>query len=67
MVFGDVLLYFNCADIGMTCSFETSAPTKEDLLKKITVHLAEEHDINEVSPDLAKKIDKAIKTENLNW
>ena len=54
---------FKCRDIGMDCPFEASAPTKEELMKKISEHAASVHNIKTVSPELKEKIDKAIKEE----
>ncbi len=52
---------FKCKDIGMECGFEASAWTEGGLMKKISVHAAEVHNIKEISPDLMDKIKKAIK------
>jgi predicted small metal-binding protein len=47
----------------MTCGFETSAPTKEELMQKISAHAASVHNIKTVSPELNEKIQKAIREE----
>ncbi len=52
---------FKCADIGMACSFKAEAKTKEELMKKITEHAGSVHNIKTMPPDLAAKIQKAIK------
>ena len=52
---------FACKDIGMTCGFETSAPTEAELMPKIAAHAKSVHKIDPVPPDLMAKIKKAIK------
>jgi predicted small metal-binding protein len=45
----------------MSCGFEATASTKDELMKKIAEHAASVHNIKTISPDLKMKIDKAIK------
>jgi predicted small metal-binding protein len=52
---------FKCADLGMKCSFEATAKTEDELMKKIAEHGAKAHDIKKISPDMMSKIKKAIK------
>jgi len=52
---------FKCKDIGMGCGFEASAPSKEELMPKIVEHAKTAHGITQIPPDLAKKVDGAIK------
>lgn len=52
---------FKCADIGMQCGFQATAPTKEELLLKIGMHASEAHKMTSVPPDVLKAINKAIK------
>jgi predicted small metal-binding protein len=52
---------FKCKDIGMNCSFEGTARTEEELLKKIEVHAKKVHGMNEISPEMMEKIKNAIK------
>lgn len=52
---------FNCSDIGMNCGFATSAKSREELLPLISKHAKEVHNIEEIQPDLMKKVDSAIK------
>ena len=52
---------FRCADIGMKCGFETTAPTKEELLLKIGMHASDAHNMTSVSQDVLTAINKAIK------
>lgn len=52
---------FKCKDLGMDCPFETSALTKGSLIKKISKHAADVHNMKEISPDMMEKIKAAIK------
>jgi predicted small metal-binding protein len=52
---------FKCADIGMNCGFETKASSKEELMPLIVNHAKTAHNITEISPELADKVNKAIK------
>ena len=55
------MLTFHCRDLGMDCVFQTSATTKEELMKKIAQHGASAHGIDVIPPDLAAKIDRVIR------
>lgn len=52
---------FACSDIGMNCGFTASAKTKEELMPKIVEHAKTAHNITEITPDLQKKVEGAIK------
>lgn len=52
---------FKCKDIGMDCPFEAKALTKGGLVKKVSMHAAEVHQMKEIPADLMQKIQKAIK------
>jgi predicted small metal-binding protein len=52
---------FKCSDTGMTCPFETSADTEEELMGKIARHAKEAHGMDPVSPEMMEKVKKAIK------
>jgi predicted small metal-binding protein len=51
---------FKCRDIGMDCPFEASAPSREELMAKITEHANKVHHLNPPPADLVEKIKKAI-------
>lgn len=51
---------FRCKDMGMNCPFETSTPDREELMKRIKKHARNMHDIMEITPEMQKKIEKAI-------
>jgi predicted small metal-binding protein len=52
---------FSCADIGMACGFQVRAKTDEEIMEHAKIHAKEAHGINEVPPDLQKKIKANIK------
>lgn len=52
---------FKCKDIGLECPFEVSALTKGGLIRKISKHTSEVHQLGEVPADMMQKIEKAIK------
>ena len=54
--------YIACAAIVPDCPFTASAPTEEELLKKVVAHAAHDHGITEVTPELAAKVKAAIET-----
>jgi predicted small metal-binding protein len=58
---GEEMPSFKCKDIGMSCPFEASALTESGLMKKISKHAAEAHNMKEVDPETMKKIKAAIK------
>jgi predicted small metal-binding protein len=51
-----------CGDVVPGCTFTASAPTEEELVKKVVAHAAERHGVTEVSPELAAKVKAAIQT-----
>jgi len=53
---------FKCRDIGMSCPFEATAKTEDELMKKITEHAAKAHNMKApFPPDMMAKVKKAIK------
>jgi predicted small metal-binding protein len=53
--------YIACAEIVPDCTFEASAATEEELMKKVVAHAAHAHGVTEVTPELAAKVKAAIK------
>jgi predicted small metal-binding protein len=58
---GVFLPSFKCRDTGTDCPFEASAPSREELMAKITEHANKVHHLNPPPADLVEKIKKAIK------
>jgi len=52
---------FACKDIGMDCGFTAKDKNKDNLMKKIAKHAKEVHKIDPIPPDLAQKVQNAIK------
>ncbi len=52
---------FKCKDIGMSCNFEVTARTEDELMKKIAEHADKAHNMKTIPPDVMSKVKKAIK------
>lgn len=52
---------FKCADIGMSCGYEETANTTEQLMPKIAAHAKNAHGMTEVPKEILAKISAAIK------
>jgi predicted small metal-binding protein len=52
---------FRCKDIGMKDKFQARDDNKDELMKIIALHAKESHNINEISPEMKEKIEKAIR------
>jgi predicted small metal-binding protein len=53
--------YIACAAIVPDCTFEASAATEDELVKKVVAHAAHAHGVTEVTPELAANVKAAIK------
>ena len=52
---------FKCKDIGMSCGFEATAKTNEELMTKIAEHASKAHGMKTIPPDVMAKVKNAIK------
>jgi predicted small metal-binding protein len=53
---------FACKSIGMDCGFEfRAASSKAEALEHVVAHAKNAHQITTITPDLAKKVDAAIR------
>ena len=52
-----------CGDVVPGCTFTASAPTEDELVKKVVAHAAHDHGITEVTPELAAKVKAAIHSQ----
>ena len=50
-----------CRDVGVDCDFEAKANTVEELMQKCTEHARAEHGMKDISPELAAKVQAAIR------
>jgi predicted small metal-binding protein len=53
--------YIACDEIMDGCTFEASAATEDELMKKVVAHAAQTHGITELTPELAARVKAAIK------
>ena len=51
----------SCADIMPGCEFKAEAETESELLRKVSIHAAEAHGVQEVTPELVAKVKSVIK------
>ena len=51
----------SCRDVGVDCDFQATAPTVEELLGKCAAHAKSAHGIDEIPPELAAKVQSAIR------
>lgn len=54
--------HFACGHVVPDCTFTVTAPTDEELLRKVAGHAAEAHGITEITPELASQVRAAIET-----
>ena len=50
-----------CGDVVHGCKAVFTAPTTEELLKKVVAHAEEVHGIKEVTPELETQVTEAIR------
>lgn len=50
-----------CADVGMDCDSVARAESTEELMEQVAAHAAEVHDINEISDELAAKVQSVVR------
>jgi predicted small metal-binding protein len=54
---------FACKDIGLACEFVAEAPSREELMPKISEHAKAAHAMETIPDDAKAKIDAAIMKE----
>jgi predicted small metal-binding protein len=52
---------FKCKDIGFDESFEIKDDNQDELMKLVAMHAQSTHNLEEVPPEIKKKIENAIK------
>jgi predicted small metal-binding protein len=50
-----------CGDVVHGCKAVFTAPTTEELMKKVIAHAEEAHGIKDVTPEMATKVTEAIR------
>lgn len=51
-----------CHDVVPGCKFEASAPTERELLERVGEHARQSHGVAEITPELAAKVKRAIRS-----
>ena len=54
---------FSCADAGVDCSWSGRAENEPELMKKIAEHARTAHQMTEIPPELARKVQSGIRDE----
>ncbi|QRF76360.1 hypothetical protein Thermo_01881 [Thermoplasmatales archaeon] len=52
---------YKCRDVGYDCGFEFSAHSRDDLMPRIRIHSRYAHNIYEMTDEMKKKVEEAIK------
>jgi predicted small metal-binding protein len=53
----------NCVEIVPGCAHTMSGDTEDEVMRQAAEHAAQEHDMTDISPELAEKIRGRIKDE----
>ena len=51
-----------CRDVGLNCDFEARGDTVEEVLRQAAEHARSVHQITEMPPELAAKVQAAVRT-----
>ncbi len=51
----------NCRDVGVDCDFQARGETREEVLRQTAEHARTAHGFDEIPPELAEKVNAAIK------
>ena len=51
----------NCRDVGVDCDFVATGETEAEIMTKAVEHARSEHGFDEISPELAEKVQAAIR------
>jgi predicted small metal-binding protein len=52
-----------CREVGVDCDFEARAESTEELMQMAAEHARNDHGMSEIPPELAAKVQSAIKDE----
>ena len=53
----------NCAEVVPGCAHTMQGETEDEVMRQASAHAAAEHDLTDISPELAEKIRGRIKDE----
>jgi predicted small metal-binding protein len=51
----------SCRDVGVDCDFQATGETVDDVLQQCASHAKSAHGIDEITPELAAKVQSAIR------
>ncbi len=51
----------SCGDVVAGCKFKAEAATEQELVQQVARHAAEVHGLHEVTPEVLKKVQDAIR------
>lgn len=52
-----------CRDVGVDCDFEARGESTEEVMRKCAEHARTDHGMNEIPPELAAKVEAAMREE----
>ncbi len=52
-----------CQDVGLDCSFQAKGETEQEVMQKVADHAKKDHNITDISPELAAKVKSVIRDE----
>jgi predicted small metal-binding protein len=55
--------HLRCRDLGMNCDFEAHGTSEDEIMRQAAAHARQAHQIAEMPPELAAKVQAAIRTE----
>lgn len=55
--------HLGCRDLGMNCDFEAHGTSDEEIMRQAAAHARQAHQIADTPPELAAKVQAAIRTE----
>lgn len=53
----------NCRDVGVDCDFSARGDSEAEVMQKCAEHAKRDHNMDEISPELAEKVRAAIHDE----
>lgn len=51
-----------CRDVGLDCDFETRGNSENEVVQKAAAHAKTHHQIDQMPPELEKRVREAIRT-----
>lgn len=54
------MLSFKCKDLGLSCGFEATAETEEEMMRKLMEHADKVHCMKAIPPALVEQVKKKV-------